>query len=933
MAYVAACRGSAEEWERRWHAVAADLYEQHDEPSCVGDMNVPYVGLAAYGPDDTDRFFGRERLVDDLAARVHRQRFLAVFGPSGVGKSSILRAGLIPKLKAGGAGPLILLTPGPHPLSELSVHLARHLGTTASVVRAELATNPLEITTLSQQILIDKDAGAAVIVVVDQFEEVFTLCHDLDERSQFIDILLSAAKDDSRCRTIIGVRADFYSHCAEVSDLAVALQDAQVTVGPMTAEEMRRAISRPAVRAGCTVETSLVTTLVGHAHGQAGVLPLVSHALLETWRRRKGNTLTLAGFQAAGGLANALARTAEAVFSGMSAPQQSVAHQLFRRLTALGDHTEDTKRRITRAELDDDPDTTSVVDIFAGARLLVLDKDTIEITHEALINAWPRLRDWLDADRDGQRIHRELADATARWETHRRDPGTLLRGVRLTVIQDWVNSGATLTQKEGTFLRASITVQEQEQRATHLRIRRQRRLIVLLLVLVIALIASTVVAVIAQRSAKEQRAEALAAKSLATNQRNTVVALNAAKSAVAMISSDRPIESSSRFAGELALAAHALAPSDETRNSVLSATVGRVSLRPANGEQALPFVSDNGRISGTYSRISDTTQLWFSGTWPPKWAATLRGGHEPPALTMDGSVAVTVDSVATVRIWNVADLNRPTQLYQLPKRGRQPVIWNGGRLLVTQEVLSTSPPGTGEWITSERRLVWELTSSGQVRERSKFSSLPTPLPTTPASSPLLVTASRGNDGVTSMQTWDLSDPAHPRTITAPNLPGKAKVNDTQFFPDSDTIFLASDDGAIYTINVNISQTPQMLSGFTLTNGATPSAVAISNDGRVAAVAGRDGRILTLTAINRMVGTITGELMEVPRGLANLAFSPGENVLLASDSPGDGSGPYLLRWDLDVARARSRVCTPGVQALLPPHWDHYFPGVGYQSPCD
>ncbi|MFD6073060.1 nSTAND1 domain-containing NTPase, partial [Amycolatopsis lurida] len=511
LAFVVACGGDRHEWEQRWHAAANALNEEvtDRDDGCV-DRAAPYVGLTSYGQDDAERFFGRERLLNELLEKVKRRSFVAVFGPSGSGKSSLLRAGLIPRLCGDSdIRQVILFTPGPSPLRECARQLARRLGSTALDIEACLSESRDGLLTLMEQLLGRTAVTGEAVVVVDQFEEVFTLCTDSVQRAAFVDLLLRAASPDSRCRVVIGVRADFYSHCAQQFDLAAALQDAQVTVGPMSADELRRAITCPASGAGCAVESDLLSVLVAQTHGQAGALPLLSHALRETWRRRRGNTLTLAGYHLTGGLDGALGRTAERVFCSLTAPQQTAAQQLFQRLVALGNGTEDTKRRVLRRDLDDTPDMADTLLKLCDARMLTADREGVDLAHEALIHAWPRLRRWLDADREGHRLHREVTEAAAVWEDHAHDDSTLLRGHRLAVIEDWAKRADGLNQAERAFLRASIAARDHDQASTRRRIQRQRILIAVLAVLVLVAGTAVVYATRAQQEAERQRNAAL----------------------------------------------------------------------------------------------------------------------------------------------------------------------------------------------------------------------------------------------------------------------------------------------------------------------------------------------------------------------------------------------------------------------------------------
>ncbi|HUQ60967.1 hypothetical protein [Lentzea sp.] len=431
LAYVRACHGDEAAWERRWHDLAVALAQ-----SRTNDGPSPYAGLNPFTTEDADRFFGREALTHALLDRLGPSGFLAVFGASGEGKSSLLRAGIAAKFENA-----VVCTPGSDP--------------DAAIAEA-LATNP-------------------GLLVVDQFEELFTLCEDEVQRSAFLEALL-----DADCRRVIAVRSDFYPHCARYPRLAEALTDAQVLLGTMAPDELRRAITQPAATVGCTVETALLTTIIAEAAGRSGVLPLVSHALLETWHRKRGNTLTLAGYQAAGGIQGALAQSAEAAFATLGDDEQRLAKQLLLRLSADG-----AKRPIPRAEVVGE----EVLNVLADTRLITVGEHTVEVTHEALFQAWPRLRAWLDEDREGLRTHRRLTDAARTWQELGRDTGSLYRATRLAETSEWVvRAKAELTGTEREFINASKSLERR-------RSRRQRWFGVWLTALLVATAVTAVVAV------------------------------------------------------------------------------------------------------------------------------------------------------------------------------------------------------------------------------------------------------------------------------------------------------------------------------------------------------------------------------------------------------------------------------------------------------
>ncbi|MDX3386595.1 cytochrome D1 domain-containing protein [Streptomyces niveiscabiei] len=409
LAYVRACGGNSAWWEARWREAAA---EGPPDDGCAP----PYRGLARYEPDDSALFFGREQLTADLVELLSRRRFAAVFGASGSGKSSLLRAGLIPALRRARdprPSAIRILTPGGHP--------AR--------THARLLT----------------PAGPETYVIVDQFEEVFTLCRDAAERDRFIEMLLTARRPGSGVRVLLAVRGDFYGRCAEHRGLAEALRDANLLVGAMSPAELRDAVVKPATASGLTVERALTSRLVEDVAGAPGGLPLLSHALLETWRLRRGKTLTLAGYEAAGCLDGAITRTAERVHAGFTEVQAATARRVLLRLIEPGDGVPDTRRPVQRAELPGE--TGPVLEALTRARLLTLDGDTVELAHEALITAWPRLRGWIEADRERLRAQRELTAAADAWAELGREEGALYRGSRLAAAQEYFGG----TESRGPF--------------------------------------------------------------------------------------------------------------------------------------------------------------------------------------------------------------------------------------------------------------------------------------------------------------------------------------------------------------------------------------------------------------------------------------------------------------------------------------------------
>lgn len=625
LAYVHACGGDAVEWEERWHQATA---EKEAEPRTEdGDAEPPYRGLARFEPADADLFFGRDQLTDHLFELTSSRRFTAVFGPSGSGKSSLLRAGLIPRLRnPDTAGPraaaLRVLTPGEHPVR---THAQR---------------------------LIPKDAEGDTWLLVDQFEELYTLCHDPAERGRFIDQLLACTDPASRLRVVIAVRADFLGHCAQNPRLTAALQDVTVLAGPMTREELREAIVKPAQTAGLIVERALTARLLDEGEGEPGALPLMSHALLETWRRRQGRALTLEAYEAAGGLRGAIARTAEDAYARFTPAQSRLARQILLRLITPGEGTPDTRRPAAREELDFGvyADADAVLEQLTGARLLTLDQGTVDLAHEALITGWPRLRRWIDADRERLRIHRQLTEAAEAWKALDCDPGALYRGVRLAAAEEAFASPESddLTVVERDFLTASTAARAEERRTAARAARRQRAFLVSLSML-------TVVALVVGVIAWQQNAES-------DHQRVQAAARRAATVAEGLRSSDP------RTAMRLSVAAWHLSHTPETRSVLLGALAQdeRDSLTLPSEEDAQSVLSRDGR-----------TLMLIGNTTVTEWDLRKRrviARHRIPAyddanLTMeytpDGQfLMLPTGHGQQVRLWNVR-----TERYQGPAFG------------------------------------------------------------------------------------------------------------------------------------------------------------------------------------------------------------------------------------------------------------------------
>ena len=449
------------------------------------DADAPFKGLRYFDESDASLFYGRERITADLVRHLDKFPFLAVVGASGSGKSSLVRAGLIPALRRGEPledgtepptssenWPVHIITPTAQPLESLATSLTRSSEsvTAAATLMDDMAKDNRSLHLYVRRLL-DASQSDRLLLVVDQFEELFTLCRNEALREQFVESLMTAVSTNSPSPTILVIvmRADFYHHCAAFPNLRTALETQQKFIGGMSNAELRRAIELPAKQRGFKFEKGLIGLMLQDVDNEPGALPLLSHALLETWKRRENDTLTYEGYQEAGGVAGAVAKTADTIYEQrLSEDEQAIARNIFLRLTELGEGTQDNRRRASLEELGTQGDEgVAVVEVLkklADARLVITRRRSAEVAHEALIRNWPRLKEWLNENREGLRLHRRLTNATFEWDQHERDASYLLRGSRLTQVQEGLQNGLlSLNDLEAEFVNASETAIRKEQ--------------------------------------------------------------------------------------------------------------------------------------------------------------------------------------------------------------------------------------------------------------------------------------------------------------------------------------------------------------------------------------------------------------------------------------------------------------------------------------
>jgi DNA-binding SARP family transcriptional activator/ABC-type glycerol-3-phosphate transport system substrate-binding protein len=460
------------------------------EPAPAGLIN-PYKGLRPFEESDAADFFGRERLVERLIARLGAGgtggHFVALVGPSGSGKSSVVKAGLLPALRLGALSGstdwfVAEISPGRHPYEALEAGLLRVAVNPPASLLEQLTDGEAGIRRAVRRVLPER---TQLLLVVDQFEELFTQAPHAATQA-FLDALAAAVEDPlSGLRVVVTLRADFYDRPLGHRAIGELLRRGTEVITPMSAEELERAIDGPAERLGVRFEPGLVAEIVADVSDRPGALPLLQYALTEMFDERRGPVIELAAYQEMRGVSGALVRRAEALYGGFDPHVQEATRQVLLRLVALGEGTDDVRRRVLRPELTavGDPAVELVLDAFGRHRLLSFDRDpvtrgpTVEIAHEALLTEWDRFRDWIDDSREDLRQERRLANAAAEWQGADRDSAYLLRGPRLEQIVRWAaGTDLSLHPGEQAFLESSVAQRDAEAAAEEERGRREERL-------------------------------------------------------------------------------------------------------------------------------------------------------------------------------------------------------------------------------------------------------------------------------------------------------------------------------------------------------------------------------------------------------------------------------------------------------------------------
>lgn len=820
-----------------------------NEPPLPGEA--PFKGLEFFRETDADVFFGRELVTASLVRRLAGHPFLAVvLGASGSGKSSIVRAGLIAALKSGavladGTHPpegsaewrVHIITPTAHPLEALAVSLTRDAEsiTATTSFLDDLARDPRSLHLFIKREIQASPFSARVnryLLVVDQFEELFTLCGDKFEREAFIDNLLTAMGPELQGPTsvVIAIRADFYPHLAQYENLREAASKHQEFVGPMSPEELRRAIEGPATRGGWEFEPGLVDLILRDVGDEPGALPLLSHALLETWKRRSGRTMTLKGYNDAGGVRGAIAQTAEFVYQAMTPEQQLIARNIFLRLTELGEGTEDTRRRAAITELIPSAEETrsvrEVLTALADARLITLGSDTAEVAHEALIREWPALREWLSQDREGLVLHRRLTLAAQEWESLERESGALYRGARLAQANEWAASHPDrLNTAERDLLLAS---NEQERREEAERETQRAR----------ELQAAQQIAEAAQRLAKTEQERAEEQTRAAARLRRRALALGGAfllavvLASIALLLGDQAHSSAiiaqtnaraASIARADALAQQRLATSRE----LAAAAASNLGIDPERSILlALRAVDVTFSIDKTWTREAE--EALHRAVQASRIELTL-SGHTNSVISAsfspDGKKLATASADKSARIWDATTGQVLVTLQDHQSEVNTAVFSPDGTLIVTSSDDHTA-------------IVWDTTSGKRLLTLRGHSDAVSSAVFSPDGK-RIATASLDK----TVKLWDAATGTEQLTMRG----HKGGIRSIAFSPEGSRVGTASLDG---TAKVYDTDTGKELVTFSSHTGGVLG-IAWSPDGKQVATASSDGTARVWNAVSGM----------------------------------------------------------------------------------
>jgi WD40 repeat protein/transcriptional regulator with XRE-family HTH domain len=872
---IGACGETEPERVEAWQEALARLRRA---PGRRG--GAPYRGLARFDAADERLFFGREDVTELIAFLAEQPSDLPLMlvGASGAGKSSLLGAGLLPRLRAaaearaaGGGARVTVYDVTVTGVARLTALLTADAAGTAGA-EPETAAGAWGLPAAGSAW---GQAAGPPAVIVDQFEAVFTLCPDADARGALISALCALAE---RTLVVLALRADFYGEAIRYPRLLRALQERHVVLGPMNAEQVRRAVVEPARQARTEVEDGLVEVILadlapraggeageGQAH-DPGALPLLSHAMLTTWERGRGATVTVADYLASGGIRDALTKSAERAYESLTPEQRLLARRLLLRLVHLTDDLPPSRASVPLAELREagDTDADQVLSVFVGMRMITVDTGSAQLTHDAVLTAWPRLRDWIEQNAESLRERRRIAEGAKAWAEADREEAALWRGSQLATARDWASSEdrrAELSQQSLEFVDASVAAGTARERLERRRTRRLRSIVAVLTAAVLAVAGVTAYAFSMRQDAVTAERQAVASGREANSRAIAFVADQAAKTDPAA-------------AAQLAAAGYGVAQTPQATGALLDA-------------------SDTPAVA----RIEDSAGV-------VQWVSVSPDRRLLAAAGADGSL----------RLWNVAVPGRPVPVATL-------VAANGTRPLYTA---AFSPDGSMIAAAGEDRVVhlWRVTAGAGDHGGSApaVTALGAPLAGpgntvySVAFSPDGTLLAAGSaDGTVWL--WHLASPGHPAVLPAP---GKPEVNSVAFSADGGVLAAGTSAGTVALWKVPRSGPAVLYPHMPLTGpGGVVSGVAFSPGGRTLAAASHDRKVWLWTvkdATRKGTDTVADGTLDGSTNWDNtVAFSPDGTYVAAGTSAAS-----VLVWNL--ASGAETADVPQPQPVTGVAWD-------------
>ncbi len=863
----------------------------------------PYKGLRPFQEADAGDFYGRDVFNQRLLERLKDGRFIAVVGPSGSGKSSAVKAGLIPQLRhnalpGSSTWFVVEMTPGSHPLEELEAALLRVAINPPNSLLAQLKEDERGLVRAVKRILPEpsKTGAGALFLLIDQFEELFTQVADEAERLHFLKILLAASEDKQNpLRVIVTLRADFYDRPLLYPEFGELMRENTEVILPLKRDELEQAIVRPAEKAGLALEVGLVSEILLDVAEQPGPLPLLQYALTELYERRAGRWLTQQAYRDIGGVSGALARRADDLYSSLDEAGQKAARQLFLRLISINEGADDTRRRVRQTELlalqGDEQVMQRVIDDFGKYRLLTFDRDqesrtpTVEVAHEALIRQWQLLRGWIDENREGLRVQRRLTTAAEEWVNSGKEASFLASGARLDQFESWSKqTELALTGLEFSYLDASLVERVQQRAAEDARKAREAALEIrsrnfrraLMVVLALTAVGGIILSGIAlnqSRAADENAATAIFAQGQAVTAA-AVAQLNAAQARSLAFASGAQLalgSGNTDLAILLALESNANGQSTvETRRTLAEAAYTPGTRRVFTGHtDRLTSVVYSPDGTKAVSGARDNTAI----VWDVATGAIIHRleGHTDwvwdVAISPDGATIITASADGTLIVWDAvsgAEIRRleghtaGVRTVAINADSTQALSGSEDKSLILWDIT------TGEALG---RVESNTTVNDAVFSKSGFTAI-----------------SAEADGVVTL--WNLQTGAPLLRLGTEGNGHIGEAMSVTYTPDESGVLSGGDGGEMILWSFETLQPIRRYQG----HNARVATVAISPDGTTAVTGSEDNSVIVWdVATARIIRRFTGHTFLV----YGVAFSPdGEHVLSAS---WDGT---LRLWDLE-----------------------------------